>query len=207
MPKMSTANIIKYAAYITENEGYVKRSDSQDNCTVDRIIDSIESDSITDNELNSVKDRVAQWLSYVNDDKQTGEYFENLRAEIVKPMIEETKIGLIASSFASFDRHKIYKIKNEVDKRSEYLGEEGDKITFTVSEHRLVKSGESKFKNGTSKYYLYKMKDDDGNIIMWFADHDCEFEFEHSDKATATITKLSIFNEVKQTNVSKLRFL
>ena len=209
MSKIPTNDVIKYSAYITENEGYIKRSDNPNVvCTSDKVLDAIESDSISEDELNDVKDRVAKWLEYISDtEHQTGEYFDNLRAEICKPMIEEIKIGLVASSFASFDRYRVFKIKNDADKKSEFLGEEGDKITFTIAEYKLVKSGNSKYGDGGSKWFLYRIKDDLGNIIVFFADHDCEFEFSHSDKATATITKLNTFNEVKQTNVSKLRFL
>ena len=208
MSKISTADVIKYSAYITEQEGYVKRSDDPNvTCTADKVLDAIEFASITEEDLAESKDRVAQWFEYINDEKQSGEYFDNLRAEVVKPSIDEIKIGLIASSFASFDKYKLFKAKNDLDKKSEFLGEEGDKITFTIAEHKLIKSGASKFNNSNGKWYLYRIRDDHGNIIVYFADHDLEHEFSQSDKAMATISKLNTFNEVKQTNVSKLRFL
>lgn len=208
MSKISTKDVINYSAFITEQDGYVKRSENSSViCTADKVLDAIELHGVNEDDISDVKDRVNEWLKYVNDiDHQTGEYFDNVRSEICKPTVDETKIGLIASSFASFDRYKLYKIKNDRDKQSDFLGEEGDKITFTISEYKLVKSGNSKFGN-QGKYYLYKIKDESNNIIIWFADHDCEDEFSNHEKATATITKLNTFNEVKQTNVSKLRFL
>lgn len=207
MAKLITTEVIKHSAYITYREGYVKRSDNGDVvCTADRVIDSIETNSIDEDEFDEVKDRISMWLNYINDTThQCGEYFDNVRSEILKPSIDEIKVGLIASSFASFDKYMIYKAKNNLDKKSEFLGNEGDAVTFNISEHRLVKSGQSKFGNG--KYFLYRIKDSDGNIIIYFADHDCEFEFGHSNKACGTISKLNTFNEVKQTNVSKLKFL
>jgi hypothetical protein len=209
MSKISTKDVIRISAYLTDKEGYIKRSDNPNvECTADKVIDAIELNSIADSDLEDVKDRVSGWFNYINDiDHQTGEYFDNLRIEACKPTIDEMKIGLIASSFASYDRYRSYKVKNDADKSSNFLGEEGDKVTFTIAEYKLVKSGTSKFNSGSSKYYLYRIKDDSGNIIVWFADHDCEFEFSHSNKATATISKLNIFNEVKQTNVSKLKFM
>ena len=208
MSKFSTIDVIKCSAYLTEQEGYIKRSDNPKiTCTADKVLDAIEFSSIDEADLDDTKDRVAKWLEYVNDtEHQTGEYFDNLRAEICKPMIDEMKIGLIASSFASFDRYKLFKEKNDLDKNSEFLGEEGDSITFTISNHRLIKSGTSKFGNN-GKWYLYHIRDESNNLIIYFADHDCEFEFSHSNKATATISKLTTYNEVKQTNVSKLKFL
>ena len=209
MSKISTKDVINISAYITEQDGYVKRSDNPNTvCTADKVLDAIETGSVSDDELNDVKDRVAKWLEYVSDSNhQSGEYFDNLREEICKPMIDEIKIGLIASSFASFDRYLSFKAKNDLDKRSEFLGEEGDKITFNIANHKLIKTGTSKFGNNPGKWFLYRIEDDMGNLIIYFADHDCEFEFNHSNKATATISKLNTYNEVKQTNVSRLKFL
>ncbi len=209
MSKILTTDVIRTSAYITEQEGYIKRSDNPNViCTADKVLDAIETASISDADLEDTKERVTNWLKYINDSEhQTGEYFDNLRSEVCKPMIDEIKVGLIASSFASYDRFKSFKARNDLDKKSEFLGEEGDKVTFTISEHKLVKTGASKFGNSAGKWFLYQIKDQLGNIIIYFADHDCEFEFNHSDKATATISKLNTYNEVKQTNVSRLKFL
>ena len=209
MPKILTTDVIRVSAYITEQEGYTKRSDNPNvMCTADKVLDAIEMASIDEADLDDTKERVTNWLEYINDSEhQTGEYFDNLRSEVCKPMIDEIKVGLIASSFASYDRYISFKAKSDIDKQSEFLGEEGDKVTFTISEYKLVKTGTSKFKSGPTKWFLYQIKDPSGNIIIYFADHDCEFEFTHSDKATATISKLNTFNEVKQTNVSRLKFM
>ena len=209
MSKIITTDVIRASAYITEQEGYTKRSDNPNvMCTADKVLDAIETASIDDADLEDTKERVTGWLEYINDSEhQTGEYFDNLRSEVCKPMIDEIKVGLIASSFASYDRFRSFKARNDLDRQSEFLGEEGDKVTFTITEHKLIKSGASKFGNNAGKWYLYRMKDDRGNIIIYFADHDCEYEFSHSDKATATISKLNTFNEVKQTNVSRLKFM
>lgn len=205
MSKLSTRDVILTSAYITEQYGYIKRSDSVPECTVDKILDALEMQSLSVDDLNSVKDRVKLWFEYVNDVKQQGEYFDNLRAEITKPTIDEIKIGLIASSFSMYDKYKLYKLKLDSEKNSEYLGEEGDIITFNIANYTLVKSGDSKF--GNKKWYLYKIKDDNSNVIIWFADYDCSTEFKHFKSATATISKLSAYNDIKQTTVTKLKFL
>lgn len=206
MAKIIATDVIRVSAYITEREGYVKRSDSAKECTADKVLDAIETSSISEDELAETKERVAEWFNYINDPKQQGEYFDDLRSVITKPTIEETKIGLIASSFAAFDRYKKYKVVDSINKKSQFLGEEGDNIIFNIESYQLIKSGTSKFGNN-AKWYLYRIKDESGNIITWFADHDCTFEFSKSKQASATITKLSTYNEVKQTNVSKLKFM
>jgi hypothetical protein len=205
MPKYSTAEVIKCCAYITEKYGYIKRSDDpRVECTADMVIDLLLGDGIDNKELERTIDRVTSWGEYINSITYDSEYISNLRAEIAKPVVDETKVGLIASSFASYDKYKSSPSYN--DKLSNFLGEEGDTITFGISEYRLIKSGNSKYGN-KSKWYLYKIYDDNRNVIVWFADHDCTSEFNTYNKAVATISKLSTFNEVKQTNVSKLRFL
>ena len=209
MSRVSTRDVIRISAYLTDQEGYIKRDENKNiKCTADKVLDAIEDCSLSDNELDSVKDRVEKWMLYISDsDHQTGEYFDNLRTEISKPMLDEIKIGLVASSFVSFDRFRIYQLKNEADKKSSFLGEEGDKIEFTISDYKLIKSGSSKFSNSNNKWYLYKIYNDRHDVIIWFADHNCDSEFANSTRATAVITKLTTYNEVKQTNVSKLRFM
>lgn len=204
MPKYSTAEVIKCCAYITEKNGYVKRSDDPNiECTTDLVIDLLLGDGIPSCDMCNVIDRVTSWGEYIDGIKYDSEYISNLRTETSKPMIDEMKIGLIASSFASFDKHRLSKSD---DKLSTFLGEEGDSITFEIYDYKLIKSGNSKYGNG-SKWYLYKIYDSNKNIIVWFADHDCSSEFSTFHKATAIISKLNTFNEVKQTNVSKLRFI
>lgn len=205
MPKYSTAEVIKCCAYATEKYGYIKRSDDpRVECTADVVLDLLLSDGINNNELERVIDRVASWGEYINSITYESEYISKLKAEIAKPVIDETKIGLVASSFASYDKYK--SSPDFSDKASNFLGEEGDSITFEISDYKLIKSGASKYGNN-SKWYLYKIYDDNRNVIIWFADHDCTSEFSIYRKAIATISKLNTFNEVRQTNVSKLRFL
>lgn len=208
MSKFSVADIINACAFVTERDGYVKRTEDQtEQCTADSVLDLLVTKSLTTEDIENVKERVSEWFEYINNVKlQKGEYFDNLRKEVSKPLIEESKVGFIASSFASFDRNKSFKMRDNQDKESVFLGEEGDNIVFNISEWRLMKSGFSKFKNA-GKWYLYKIKDEYKNIIIYFADHACEAELSQATKASATVSKLSTFNDVKQTNVSKVKFL
>lgn len=205
--KLSVSDVIKHCAYETMNNGYTKRSDNQDDyCTADRVFDSITKDLLSDEDLETTKDRVSKWFEYIN--SQDNEYFTSIKREISRSNIDEMKIGLIAGSFASFDKHIEFNKINDSDKSSEYLGEEGDVVTFEIKDHRLIKSGMSKFGNGTSsKWWLYKIHDSFGNVLIWFSNSDSEFEFKHCNKARASISKLSEYNGIKQTNLAKLKFL
>lgn len=80
-------------------------------------------------------------------------------------------------------------------KESEYLGNVGDRITFTATA-RLISSYEGEY--GWSG--LYKFVDDDGNIIMWSTNK----ELDNSKYTiTATIKNLQEYRGEKQTVVTR----
>lgn len=205
--KISTNIVIKYCAYEVSNNGYTKRTEgSEEECTANKILNAIENETLENTNTDNLKDYITKWMDYLTN--QTGEYFSNIKTELEKSSIDETKIGLIASSFASYEKFLSFNKSNELEKASSYLGEEGDSITIDLKDHRLVKSGNSKFSNGNSnKWYLYKFHDFSNNVIMWFSDHDCEFELKHSNKISCLISKLSEYNGVKQTTITKVKFL
>lgn len=201
--KLNVKDVITYSAYETL-DGYIKKSeDSNVESTFEKVLNDIESNSIDEASISeSVKDRIKEWSLYI--ESQDGEYFESVRNEISKPLIDEIKIGLIASSFASFDKYKYFQKLNENDKLSEYLGEEGDCITFDIDSFKLIKTGMSKF-GKQDKWYLYKIKSGN-NIINYFSNTNIDYELEHFKKATAIISKLNEYKGTKQTNVSRLSF-
>jgi hypothetical protein len=203
--KLSTQDVISHSAYETSINGYVKRSDDEDNCTANKVFDSVSLRTVSQEDLESVKDRVTKWLDYIS--SQSGDYFEDIKLSIAQPKVDEAKIGLIASSFASFDRYQSYKVLNEIEKQSEYLGEEGDFISFEIKDFKMLKTGTSKFKGSDSKWYLYKIHDINGNSISLFSNENLDKEFKKHARVECTIQKLSEFNGVKQTQVSGVRFI
>lgn len=201
--RLNVKDVIVYSAYETL-DGYVKKNDdSKVESTFEKVLNDIESaEPDIDSIKESVKDRIKEWSQYI--ESQDGEYFEDVRKEISKPLIDKAKIGLIASSFSSFDKYKYYQKLNENDKLSEYLGEEGDCITFSIDSYRLIKTGTSKF-GKSEKWYLYKIRSGN-NIINYFSNTNIDYELEHFKKATAIVSKLNEYKGTKQTNVSKLSF-
>ena len=135
--KLNTQEVISHSAYETSMNGYVKRTDDEDNCTANKVFDSVSMRTLSQEDLDSVKDRVTKWFEYIS--SQSGDYFEDIKSSIAQPKVDEAKIGLIASSFASFDRYQSYKVLNEIEKQSEYLGEEGDSISFDVKDFKMIK--------------------------------------------------------------------
>lgn len=202
--KLNTQDVISHSAYETSLNGYVKRADDEDNCTANVVFNSVSMRTISQDDLDTVKDRVTKWLEYIS--SQSGDYFDDIKASISQPKVDEAKIGLIASSFASFDRYQSYKVLNEIEKQSKYLGEEGDRVSFEIKDVKLLKTGTSKFKGANSKWYLYKIHDTNGNSISLFANENLDKEFKKFTHVECTVQKLSEFNGIKQTQVSDIRF-
>ena len=202
--KLNTQDVISHSAYETSLNGYVKRSEDEDNCTANKVFDSIVMKTISKDDLDTVKDRVTMWLEYISN--QTGDYFDDIKASISEPKIDESKIGLVASSFSSFDRYQSYRVLNETEKQSEYLGEEGDSVSFEIKDSKLLKTGTSKYKGTSSKWYLYKLHDTHGNSISLFANENLDKKFKKHHHVVGTVQKLSEFNGIKQTQVSNIRF-
>ena len=206
MSKFPTQKVIKFAAYETHLNGYTKRTDDANvECTADIILNAMLEDSIEESELEKINNRIKEWGLYINNSDSNNEYFNNIKSEISKSMIDESKIGLIASSFSSFDKHILFKLNNERDRLSEYLGEEGDTISVEVDSYRLVKSGTSKYNKG-SMWFLYNIKDSNGNIITIFSNEKLESEFKKFKNITGVISKLSEYNGIKQTQITKVKF-
>lgn len=202
--KLDTKDVINHSAYETSMNGYIKRSDDEDNCTANKVFDSIIDNTVTQEDLESIKDRVKEWFDYLS--TQSGDYFDEIKSSIASTKIDESKIGLIASSFASFDRFQTYKVLNEIEKQSSYLGEEGDKVRFKIKDYKLLKIGNSKFKGSKSKWYLYKLHDTDGNSISLFANENLDREFDKFKYIEAVVQKLSKYNGIRQTQISNVRF-
>ena len=200
-----TKDVIYYSAYETSVNGYIKRSDDEENCTANKIVEAILGKTVSQENLEAMKDRVAAWFEYLS--LQSGEYFDDVKSSITSKTVREEKVGLIASSFASLDRFNSYKVQREAEKQSEYLGEEGDHVTFEVKEYRLLKTGTSKYKGSSSKWYLYKIRDTSGNSISLFANKNLDKNFQKCVHAEAIIQKLSEFNGIKQTQISNIRFI
>ena len=64
--KLNTQDVISHSAYETSMNGYIKRADDEDNCTAVKVFDSVTLRTLSQEDLNSVKDRVARWLEYIS---------------------------------------------------------------------------------------------------------------------------------------------
>lgn len=198
--------IFKHCAYETSQNGYVKRSDDGSPCTADNVVKNIEGNLVSDVELQSVADRVLGWSAYINSREQSGQYFDDVRKEVDKKVIDESKVGLIASSFSSYDKHLYYMNIRDKEKQSQYLGKVDDVIAFEMQSFKLIKTGESKRKDIKYKWYMYKLYDTKGNIAIYFSNKNEDYELASHKHIECTVKQLTELNGVKQTQVTKLKF-
>ena len=198
--------VFQYCAYETFQNGYVKRSDDGVPCTADNVIKNIEGALLSDAELQGVADRVANWSAYIHSREQVGQYFDDVRKEVDKKVIDDSKIGLISSSFSSYDKHLYYKNIRDKESQSQYLGKIDDIISIEVQSFKLIKTGESKRKDIKYKWYMYKLYDTSGNIAIYFSNKNEDYELASHKHIEGTVKQLTELNGVKQTQITKLKF-
>lgn len=81
--------------------------------------------------------------------------------------------------------------------KSEYVGEVGKRITLTVAQTTLLSSWDGNY--GTT--WLYKLMDENDNVLIWYASH--PFSAEPGAKLRATVKDHSERDGVKQTIVTR----
>lgn len=221
--------VLRYAFETVKHFGYEKSEDfyygNADRTTRSRTMDYLavatgatrymsqkeieryrnEMDSVSFN-ADSQKDRVEESLAWISSQESTNNYISNLKVVCSQDWCTGRDLGILVSLVPTYKRaidEEIAKAQRakerEAEKQSEYLGQVGDKITFTTSKIECIWSGENQF--GIS--YLYKMTDTSGNIIMWSTDKGLDLDDNFN--VSCSIKKLEDYKGVKQTWVTRCR--
>lgn len=221
--------ILRYAFETVKHFGYEKSEDfyygSADRTTRSRTMDYLaidtgatrymsqkeieryrsEMDSVFFN-ADSQKDRVEESLAWISSQESTNNYISNLKVVCSQDWCSGRDLGILVSLVPTYTRaidEEIAKAQRakerEAEKKSEYLGQVGEKIRFTTSKIECIWSGENQF--GIS--YLYKMTDTSGNIIMWSTDKGLDLDDNFN--VSCSIKKLEDYKGVKQTWVTRCR--
>lgn len=192
MPRFSKEKVLLFAAYVTANEGYKPLSQG-DSSTSSQVLDlCFDPSSLSESELLQYKDRVTQALDWLQT-QPTSEYYTKLKSLLSHPDIPEEKVGFASSLFSGYDRHLSRVLTQQIDRKSQFVSQEGQEITIPITSYHLLKNGTNK--NGKS-YYLYKIYSD-SNIFIWFAHRDSDDVLKYK-KITATVTKHDQYNGVNQ---------
>ena len=134
---------------------------------------------------------------YIADHFEDSDYIKSLFVLVNSEYVSNANLGLLVSAVGTYIRYITEKKEQENKIESEYIGNIGDKISFTCKPE-LIFSGDSVY----GAFYIYKFKDG-GNVITWKTNKaiDCDSEVEF----IATVKNHSVYRNEKQTEVSRVK--
>jgi hypothetical protein len=111
---------------------------------------------------------VVEWLATLESRTELNDYYYNLSLLSQAATITAKNFGLVCSAIATHSREMEREINRrkrfEDDSNSQYVGEVGSRTKLTVT---LVYTTSLESQFGVT--HLYKFKDENGNVITWFA--------------------------------------
>jgi len=161
-------------------------------------------------ELKAKAQEIITWVKELDDNSS---YIQNVKIILADPegFVSGKNIGFIVGIipwyFNAMNRKKeeeerAEKQANEA-KKSQFVGQEGQRITFTAVEANLVWWGENQF--GTS--YLYKFVDNDGNVYTWFGSRGYDIEEGDQFTITGTVKGHEEYKGVCQTQLTRCKLV
>lgn len=159
-------------------------------------------------------DKAAEIKAFILSEAFAGQstYVENLKAAVEAGFITNAQMGLVVSAPNAYTRH----LETEADRKarearwaaekdataaSEYLGQEGDKITVegTISAIRYIEG----YHSTTT---LYTILTSDGNLVKWFASRSALGDDEgKAVKITGTVKKHDDYQGTKSTVLTRCK--
>lgn len=204
------ADVINSITYDT-NRGRLLRSD------IDRIENYRETyhPDYNSEELNNSANEIINYVKNVDDNS---DYLHNLKVIAESEYISSKNIGYCVSMVSYYRKQmniiEERRVRNEAHAKevaeSNYIGSEGQKLVISnVASYEVVTSWETQY--GIT--HRYKIVDTNGNIIMWdtssriygASDQQMDGTFRNLISISGTVKKLSEFNGVKQTWMTRCR--
>lgn len=197
----STAQVIALAVDSIAARGYVRSTEP--GSTKAAIIEAMHKQTEPTAKAMEKAQAIVFWLSSLSDDVIGLE--RDCKPLALSQYCKFSHFGRLAYMPIAYDKEQERKAKEEdrqatqnVEKVSEYVGKEGEKISFTADKAVLVTSWE----NGYGYTYLYKFTNK-GNVFVWFASRSVNV----SDGATitGTIKTHNTREGVKQTILTRCK--
>lgn len=145
---------------------------------------------------------------YYLESEDTSSYMKNMKVLFSSDYCKGKDFGYIVSSVFSYDREMEKRAQKALAEAkriresevSQFQGEVGQKITFTVKEFKCVSAYEGMYGEMS---YLFKFVDNDGNVYMWSASKDLKDE--EIESVTGTVKKHETYKDLKQTWVTRCK--
>lgn len=153
---------------------------------------------------NKIADEI---ISCIENMKESNNYIHNLKVLCSNEMVKYSNINLLCSAIICWNR-ELERIEKNAKRakenaelmNSEYIGNIGDRMTFTIDNWKALTSWETEW--GIT--VLYRFIDTNGNVIIWKSSKYIDNEKVIA-KLTGTIKEHKEFNGVKQTIVTRCR--
>lgn len=164
--------------------------------------------NLEDPTLDDLIDDALEWIR--NADTSNNTYLHNLQmlTSAKNCYLESRDLGIVISLIPSFYNHqnavkeeeeRAAKSKSEL--KSQWVGSVGDKIVIDITEAEYVTTIHSYY--GDS--YLYKFKDNDGNVFTWFSSKYIDLDEVPHDHVAGTIKTHDYFRGVNQTVLTRCK--
>ena len=147
---------------------------------------------------------VKKWIT---ENERDDNYFHNLKVACSLDYCDGSKIGLLVSSFPAYDRN----LEMEAEKRdreakeaearakSSWLGNVGDKVSFTVSDFRVISSWETQW----GSTCVYKFVDTEGHECTWKTNNWVNDRRIIGATITGKVKGLNEYRGIKQTELTR----
>ena len=148
------------------------------------------------------KKLVQDILMWIEKHEESNNYFHNLKTVCSLEYITFENFGLLTSAFPAYDKDKESE-KRETEekakeKKSEYMGNVGDRITVWISEFKVVTSWETMY--GVTK--IFKIIDVYGNVYIWKTNGEIA---EGTKEIFGTVKAHNEYNGIKQTELTRCK--
>lgn len=140
-----------------------------------------------------------QWIKSI---KADNDYLHNLQVVVNMEYVDMKRVGILASLIPTYQR--MLKEKEEKNSRntSQFVGNVGDKIEFTIKDAKILTSFEGTF--GVT--YIYQFTDDNDNIYIWkTSKYLDDLEIIINTTLRATIKEHNTFKGEKQTVLTRCK--
>ena len=213
-----TIDVLALAIGVYEKQGYIKVGSST--CNRDLIWEAIKERPSFSSELLNKARRMAEAVEALDDDQAFKANLTFIKTLVVSGYCKASHIGFIAYAPQAYEEYLERLAKNksreeelaEERATSKYVGEVGKRMTFKVRTFKLVASWETAY----GYTHLYKFKDMDGNVLMWFSsggtfgkwNEKGEFELYEPDDVHEIVATVKAHNErdgVKQTILTRVK--
>lgn len=138
-----------------------------------------------------------KWINSINTEK-LNDYMYNLYTSCSRKVVDHRTRGLAASLYKAYANHLEDMKSWQFTKDSNYIGTTGKREVYTLTLTKKIPK-ESHF----GMTYIHKFLDTTGNVLMWFASKDLGLNQGNTYQLKGTVKKHEIFNNVKQTILSR----